>query len=1155
MRKFILILMVLCSLPAVAEAQTIRKVYAGGATTGNGPTYSLSRLQNALNDAAQNDACGSKILLQQGQTFSAPDWGFVMRQLSVTPTWDCITIQTGVDASGNVLADALFPAAGARMSTGYRSVLAKLVPTVNNSPSIRTVWPAEFGFGCTVQPCIGSGWTLKWLEFSGKPNYFSRAFIQLGTNRDANDPDMPNNVTQIHVSYAPKFLSLLQSDLHGDPIRGQHQALYLASADTRVLNNSFTDIKSMDETQAISECNGVGPYVIENNLLQATGENVMFGGCDSQMREQATITGTPTASTFTLTSTTDLYNNQFIAVQHAGTLHGGLKASVSGSVVTITPALPVTPSVGDVVKWVRIAGGITFRNNWVEKPAAWRNPPADPPTNVQVTCSATGGTLTAAHGPYYYRVSTRMTTTGNPVDNVAYSLATAQVSSSVPSGTTGSCTVTFIEAANNDLGTFIYGRDNNAANQRWSVADGVTTFTDTGTAGAAETAPNSGRVWVVKNNFEMKHGDGFSPAGSILIEGNVFDRSWCCSQNMLVNIKVWNQDGNDVSSTIRGLTFRKNWIRHGVRGINLTTTDSQVHASGYMSDVTIENNLFTDLSSAWGGTYTPVQITSGNYNDQVGSRGGQNIVFQHNTFLPVTALDAPVWFVMATGADVNTNITWRNNIHGRQGSTAPRAYISDAGQVAGTTSWNLAVTGTSPTTNNAWADGNSTTYSFSTSSFFPSDATLQTYFVNFTTCNNDTNILGCALTGTSPLDGAGSDGLDIGADIPAIKSLTDLALAGSGGGGGGGGAVTITTTSISPPAAVTQNSYSKTITVTGGTSPYSCVKVSGTLPTGVTVNSSCVISGTPTTVGTYTFTVRAADTLGATDDQVLTLRTRSRRPAATLGTNERFIFTGTAAPSPLNDRDVLAGDLWRDDTLNVMKWCKTSVSWSCTLWEDLGGASSGTLDGLSDVTITSPATNQMIRYNGSVWTNVTFNAYTLGGNAFGTVATFGTTDAQPINLIAGGTTRLKTDASPTVKAVTLQADGDNNPELYTTKGDCSDWMTFGFNASDCRRVVGQAGGGTFRSMFGLAGAAGATNFIYGIGSSSNSGSTNTRWFGVRQDGLVAIKHLNLETGTRPTCNAAERGTFWYVAGAAGVKDTVEVCTKDAADAYAWRVIY
>ena len=42
---------------------------------------------------------------------------------------------------------------------------------------------------------------------------------------------------------------------------------------------------------------------------------------------------------------------------------------------------------------------------------------------------------------------------------------------------------------------------------------------------------------------------------------------------------------------------------------------------------------------------------------------------------------------------------------------------------------------------------------------------------------------------------------------------------------------------------------------------------------------------------------------------------------------------------------------------------------------------------------------------------------------------------------------------------------------------------------------------------------------------------------------------------RPSCGASVRGRLWFVAGAAGVKDGLTVCGKDATDAYAWRILY
>jgi hypothetical protein len=47
----------------------------------------------------------------------------------------------------------------------------------------------------------------------------------------------------------------------------------------------------------------------------------------------------------------------------------------------------------------------------------------------------------------------------------------------------------------------------------------------------------------------------------------------------------------------------------------------------------------------------------------------------------------------------------------------------------------------------------------------------------------------------------------------------------------------------------------------------------------------------------------------------------------------------------------------------------------------------------------------------------------------------------------------------------------------------------------------------------------------------------------------------LNSETAPTCAAAFRGLITYTFGGAGVKDIVQVCAKDAGDAYAYRAIY
>ena len=68
------------------------------------------------------------------------------------------------------------------------------------------------------------------------------------------------------------------------------------------------------------------------------------------------------------------------------------------------------------------------------------------------------------------------------------------------------------------------------------------------------------------------------------------------------------------------------------------------------------------------------------------------------------------------------------------------------------------------------------------------------------------------------------------------------------------------------PGGIVGRAYSQPFSATGGTSPYTWSIQSGALPPGLTFSSGGVLSGTPTTVGSSTFTVRVAD--AATPTQV-----------------------------------------------------------------------------------------------------------------------------------------------------------------------------------------------------------------------------------------------------------------------------------------------
>ena len=84
------------------------------------------------------------------------------------------------------------------------------------------------------------------------------------------------------------------------------------------------------------------------------------------------------------------------------------------------------------------------------------------------------------------------------------------------------------------------------------------------------------------------------------------------------------------------------------------------------------------------------------------------------------------------------------------------------------------------------------------------------------------------------------------------------------------GGPTITTTSL--PPGITSQAYSQAILVTGGTTPYVFSLLTGFLPPGLLINpNSGTLAGTPTTAGSYTFTVRISDSASQTADATYTV--------------------------------------------------------------------------------------------------------------------------------------------------------------------------------------------------------------------------------------------------------------------------------------------
>lgn len=110
------------------------------------------------------------------------------------------------------------------------------------------------------------------LEFTTVPGVVTYATVSLGSGYERSVTDLPTNIT-IDRCY-----------IHGDPSWGGTRGVALNSRRATVMNSWISDYKSTyADTQAINGFNGPGPFRIENNYLEAAGENIMFGGATSSI--------------------------------------------------------------------------------------------------------------------------------------------------------------------------------------------------------------------------------------------------------------------------------------------------------------------------------------------------------------------------------------------------------------------------------------------------------------------------------------------------------------------------------------------------------------------------------------------------------------------------------------------------------------------------------------------------------------------------------------------------------------------------------------------------------------------------------------------------------------------------------------------------------
>ena len=199
-------------------------------------------LQAAL-DAAQ---AGDEILLAPGAVYRG---NFYLRNRGALNGW--ITIRTEVS-------DASIGTPGTRM-TPSRAASANLAKIV--TPNIYSALTTDLGANhyrfTGVEIAVASGVPAM------------NALVRLGESQP----------TQNSLSSIASYLIFDRTYIHGSPTNEVRRCVMLNSATTAIVDSWLGDCHAnVSESQAIIGWNGPGPYLIQNNYLEAGHEVIMFGG-------------------------------------------------------------------------------------------------------------------------------------------------------------------------------------------------------------------------------------------------------------------------------------------------------------------------------------------------------------------------------------------------------------------------------------------------------------------------------------------------------------------------------------------------------------------------------------------------------------------------------------------------------------------------------------------------------------------------------------------------------------------------------------------------------------------------------------------------------------------------------------------------------------
>jgi hypothetical protein len=219
----------------------------------SGCDYTNDKLQQAIDEAQ----LGTTILLQQGVTYTPlDDRGFILKNKTTGSGWIIIK------PAG---ADTILPASGTRLTPSYSSVMPKLVRK----------YVGMYAMSCEA---TAHHYRIIGIEMMNPGNIdtaiIGAAFVNCAAVQETTLASQSHHIlfdrVYIHGPSAPQSAGVK----FGLILNGQHEG---------VIDSTIEDITFGSDAITVISWAGAGPFAIKNNTLSSSGENIMFGGADTQI--------------------------------------------------------------------------------------------------------------------------------------------------------------------------------------------------------------------------------------------------------------------------------------------------------------------------------------------------------------------------------------------------------------------------------------------------------------------------------------------------------------------------------------------------------------------------------------------------------------------------------------------------------------------------------------------------------------------------------------------------------------------------------------------------------------------------------------------------------------------------------------------------------